>query len=202
MLEIRTLLALASEWTYHNTGAMLWLVAVATICAALASVPAWRRLRKGARARRHQRFRLNAQNAIARLRQLQSAGQQIAYLRRLNPFVFEELILEAFERAGHKVHRNHRYTGDGGIDGAVVIDGVLYLVQAKRYAKHINLAHVQEFVLLVRRRRCRGLFCHTGRTGAAVRALAQACPEIRILSGGNLLDALLKTSNPAKTGAE
>lgn len=200
MPDLRPFLARASEWIYHNTGSMLWMVGVAAICVALASAPAWCRLRKSARARRHQRFRLTAQNAIARLGKLQSASQQIAYLRRLNPFVFEELILEAFERAGHKVHRNHRYTGDGGVDGAVVIDGILHLVQAKRYAKHINLAHVHQFALLVRQRRCCGLFCHTGKTGAAVRALAQACPEIRILSGDKLLDALLKASNPAKTG--
>jgi len=175
---------------------MLWMIAAAAICVALASAPAWWFLRKGARARRHQRFRSNAQRAFIRLTEVQSAGQQIAYLRLLNPFVFEELILDAFERAGHKVHRNRRYTGDDGIDGAVVIDGVLHLVQAKRYAKHIKLAHVQQFVHLVRRRRCRGLFCHTGKTGASVRALAKASPEIRILSGATLLGILLQQASP------
>lgn len=196
MPDIRSILSLASEWTYHYAESMLWMIAVATIFVMLASAPVWRFLRKGARARRHQRFRSSAQRAFIRLTQVQSTGQQIAYLRLLNPFVFEELILDAFERAGHKVHRNRRYTGDDGIDGAVVIDGVLHLVQAKRYAKHIKLAHVQQFVLLVRRRRCRGLFCHTGKTGASVRALAKASPEIRILSGATLLGILLQQASP------
>lgn len=50
-------------------------------------------------------------------------GQKIAYLRKIDPFVFEELLLEGFERRGFEVIRNRRYTGDGGIDGRVKIDG-------------------------------------------------------------------------------
>ncbi len=42
-------------------------------------------------------------------------GQKIAYLRKIDPFVFEELLLEGFERRGFEVIRNRRYTGDGGL---------------------------------------------------------------------------------------
>lgn len=55
-------------------------------------------------------------------------GQKIAYLRKIDPFVFEELLLEGFERRGFEVIRNRRYTGDGGIDGRVKIDGQTRLI--------------------------------------------------------------------------
>ena len=43
---------------------------------------------------------------------------------------------------------------------------------AKRYRGHIALQHVQEFDTLLKRHNCRGLFCHTGKTGAASKLLA------------------------------
>ncbi|WP_192840691.1 restriction endonuclease, partial [Enterobacter hormaechei] len=43
------------------------------------------------------------------------------YLRKIDPFVFEELLLEGFEAHGFRTIRNKRYTGDGGIDGQVII---------------------------------------------------------------------------------
>src|SRR3546814_11160707 len=52
----------------------------------------------------------------------QPAGIHYARLRAMDPLAFEELLLEAFERRGHRVIRNRRYTGDGGIDGEVIID--------------------------------------------------------------------------------
>ncbi|MEX6059375.1 restriction endonuclease [Enterobacter hormaechei] len=42
---------------------------------------------------------------------------KINYLRKIDPFVFEELLLEGFEAHGFRTIRNKRYTGDGGIDG-------------------------------------------------------------------------------------
>ncbi|MGM8474744.1 restriction endonuclease, partial [Enterobacter hormaechei subsp. steigerwaltii] len=71
--------------------------------------------------------------------------QKINYLRKIDPFVFEELLLEGFEAHGFRTIRNKRYTGDGGIDGQVIIGKYRYLIQAKRYRGHIALQHVQEF---------------------------------------------------------
>ncbi|BBU78781.1 hypothetical protein EIMP300_01810 [Escherichia coli] len=76
--------------------------------------------------------------------------------------MFEELLLEGFEAHGFRTIRNKRYTGDGGIDGQVIIGKYRYLIQAKRYRGHIALQHVQEFEKLLKRHNCRGLFCHTG----------------------------------------
>lgn len=77
--------------------------------------------------------------------------QKIDYLRKIDPFVFEELLLEGFEAHGFRTIRNKRYTGDGGIDGQVIIGKYRYLIQAKRYRGHIALQHVQEFEKLLKR---------------------------------------------------
>ncbi|MFD2431520.1 restriction endonuclease [Sphingobium scionense] len=89
----------------------------------------------------------------------------------MDPLAFEELLLESLERRGHKVTRNHRYTGDGGIDGQVVIEGAIWLIQAKRYAGIIRPDHVVAFQTLCQSRGCRSLFIHTGRTGLEAEGL-------------------------------
>lgn len=53
----------------------------------------------------------------------------IAYLRRIDPLVFEELVLSALARRGYAILRNERYSGDGGIDGRVWINGQCRLIQ-------------------------------------------------------------------------
>ena len=74
------------------------------------------------------------------------------YLRKINPYVFEELLLLAFERRGMRVIRNSRYSGDGGLDGQVLIDGERWLIQAKRYGRtirHISMILVNYCVVKV-----------------------------------------------------
>ncbi|MGS6531656.1 restriction endonuclease, partial [Enterobacter hormaechei] len=44
-------------------------------------------------------------------------AQIINYLRKIDAFVFEELLLEGFEAHGFRTMRIKRYSGDGGIDG-------------------------------------------------------------------------------------
>ncbi|SES14647.1 restriction endonuclease [Sphingobium sp. YR768] len=113
-----------------------------------------------------------------------------ARLRAMDPLAFEELLLESFERSGHKVVRNRRYTGDGGVDGQVVIDGAVWLIQAKRYADTIRPEHVAAFEALCRTKGCRGLFIHTGRTGPQSRAAAAHGGTVEIISGRALLALL------------
>ena len=121
-----------------------------------------RRPRRG----RRRRWRVSHSTVLlARLRSVGSAGQVFAYLRKIDPFVFEELVLTCFEERGIAVTRNRRYTGDGGSDGQIDLGGERMHVQAKRYGKHINRAHVAEFLQLVIRRQMKGVFVHTGRTG-------------------------------------
>lgn len=142
---------------------------------------------------RHRWRRRQAQTMAEQLRgRDRSQPPQLLYarLRAMDPLAFEELLLESFERRGHKVIRNHRYTGDGGIDGQVVIDGAIWLIQAKRYAGTIRSEHVVAFETLCQSRGCRGLFIHTGRTGPRSRKAVRHSGTVRIISGRELLGLL------------
>ncbi|MCG2841287.1 restriction endonuclease [Sandaracinobacter sp. RS1-74] len=129
----------------------------------------------------------------------QPAVLHFARLRAMDALAFEELLLEAFEQRGFKVIRNHRYTGDGGLDGQVVIAGRTWLIQAKRYRSAIKPDHVRDFVRLCDQRRQPGLFIHTGRTGGQSREAVSSATGIEIISGNRLL-ALLTGSPFALPG--
>lgn len=115
-------------------------------------------------------------------------GAQFGYLRKINPFVFEELVLVCLETQGHAVKRNDSYTGDGGIDGQVYIDGRWHLLQMKRYSKHINASHVQEFARCCAGHNQPGLFIHTGRTGE--KAWRSVSGLVKIMSGQKMIQFL------------
>ncbi len=139
---------------------------------------------------RHRRFIKYSKRALSTVRKIDGFPQIISYLRKLNPFVFEELLLTAFEDAGFKIKRNSRYTGDGGVDGKVKIDGKWYLIQAKRYKSHISRQHINDFIHICRRHNLPGLFIHTGRTGTQSRVSAQNSDYIQIISGQRLVHLL------------
>lgn len=139
--------------------------------------------------KRHLLCKWAATQQLKRLRRFTTPQEQITHLRGVNPFVFEEMILTALKQRGHQIKRNKRYSGDGGIDGQVIIEGHCYLIQAKRYANHINPAHVQTFKLLCQRHGKRGLFVHTGKTGKKSYHITQFS-EIEIISGERLLNML------------
>ncbi|HGV4140861.1 TPA: restriction endonuclease, partial [Escherichia coli] len=137
----------------------------------------------------------SARRVLERIKTLPGFPQKINYLRKIDPFVFEELLLEGFEAHGFRTIRNKRYTGDGGIDGQVIIGKYRYLIQAKRYRGHIALQHVQEFEKLLKRHNCRGLFCHTGKTGAGSKSVSIASERMEIISGQRLIDLLTPGSS-------
>lgn len=124
----------------------------------------------------HQRKLDQARQVIRRIRELEGdalSARCIGYLRAIDPFVFEEVVLSCLEEGGAAVLRNVRYTGDGGIDGRVFSAnaGTWAAVQAKRWRHHVCREDVLAFqALLERRRFARGLFVHTGRTGIDLRA--------------------------------
>ena len=144
----------------------------------------------------HKYTRIDASESLKELAQLETPPKQFYYLRSLDPFVFEEMVLIALERHGYKVIRNKRYTGDGGIDGRAYLNGQHYLIQSKRYRKHINAAHVEAFAQICKRRKGRGLFVHTGRTGAQSRRVANHT-NVEIISGARLLKLLSGPAKPA-----
>lgn len=157
------------------------------------------RRRLGYRKKSQVRREKAARRVLKRLTQIEHFPQKLAYLRKIDPFTFEELVLEAFARRGCPIRRNRRYTGDGGIDGQVMIRGYLYLIQAKRYRWWISAKHVQEFSALVARRDCRGVFVHTGRTGGLSRSAANAAPNVSIISGERLMRLLEPVTGADKT---
>ncbi|HAT1683755.1 TPA: restriction endonuclease [Klebsiella oxytoca] len=142
------------------------------------------------RRRRHQRYQESAERVLTRLKTLAGDGQRLVYLRKISPYVLEELLLTAFERQGHEVIRNASYSGDGGSDGQVVIDGRAWLIQAKRYRRSISPQHVAAFIHLLESRNQPGFFIHTGRTGPKSRELNRGCSLIHIISGQQLPDLL------------
>ena len=73
------------------------------------------------------RRRISQSRAVLRaVRQFTGEGYAarcLAYLRSVDPLVFEEVVLSALEDAGLFILRNQRYSGDGGIDGKVWLPG-------------------------------------------------------------------------------
>ena len=119
-----------------------------------------------------------------------SPAQAMAYLRKVNPYVFEEAVLEGFRRKGFGVRRSRSYSGDGGIDGRVSLDGKEYPVQCKRYCRHIDRRHVEDFSRICLREGRSGYFVHTGRTGKGAKVEADKFGNVTIISGRRLLDLL------------
>ena len=113
-------------------------------------------------------------------------GRLFSYVRTIDPFVFEELLLIAFKSRGLKVIHNKRYTGDGGIDGIVVLPSKHRIaIQAKRYKQHINVHHLHDFSRAIHAFGCHGgYFIHCGKSGSTV---YQQLPKgISLISGNNL----------------
>lgn len=81
--------------------------------------------------RRHRRYQKQAAWALLRLPQLRDEAARIAWLRKMNPYVFEEMLLTALSRQGLRIQRNARYSGDNGADGQVWINGRRWLIQAR-----------------------------------------------------------------------
>ncbi|EFR6141843.1 restriction endonuclease [Salmonella enterica] len=146
---------------------------------------------------RHQKKRESAEHIIRKVAALQHPGQKIAYLRKVDPYAFEELILTLLQRKGFVIARNERYSGDGGIDGRFQHQNQLWLIQAKRYSGRIRAEHVSAFAEVLNQNECDGIFVHTGSTPSSVRAAVNAgsTRRIEIISGDRLLalfDSTLK----------
>ena len=139
--------------------------------------------------RRHRRRMEEA----GRVRDLLAGGsllpaQAFAYLRKVNPFTYEELVLDGFESAGYRAKRNRSYSGDGGVDGRVSKDGVEYLVQCKRYRGYVSRQDVEDFSRVCTRECRKGFFVHTGKTGEGSWETAGAFGNVDIVSGQRMLD--------------
>lgn len=141
---------------------------------------------------RHRSFRKKARRVARTLAKGEGTpAGNMAYLRKINPFVFEELVLDGFQAKGYSVKRNRRYTGDGGVDGRVYLDGKEFLVQCKRYRGYIKNSDVEAFAGLCAEKGAEGFFVHTGKTGQGSRSAARI-GNIYIISGDSLLNLIQK----------
>lgn len=111
------------------------------------------------------------------------------YLRKINCFVFEELILSSIEKQGKIIKRNKSYSNDGGLDG-IFYDKKYgkILIQSKRYKSYINKKHVEEFLQIVKKNNYKGIFVHTGKTGKYTKLLEDK--NVCFVSGEYLIDII------------
>lgn len=115
-------------------------------------------------------------------------ARRIGYLRNIDPMVFEEMVLDAFQRDGYTIQRNARYTGDGGLDGRVHMDGGWWAIQCKRYRNAVHTEHIYNLREDALRVGCiGGVFVHTGKTPKGAKYAAQG---ITVISGKRLTDWL------------
>lgn len=152
------------------------------------------------RSRRKKAHRLRQKGALRRHSTLSSIegdtpgetfARRLAYLRKIDPLVFEELVLDAFARQGWTIERGTRYSGDGGLDGKVYRNGEWFGIQCKRYQGAIHSEHVHLLASDLRKFGLqRGFFVHTGRTPKSKERYPAG---IRLISGQRLIEFLLGT---------
>lgn len=122
----------------------------------------------------------------------QGYGKVINYLRKIDPYVFEELILSIIEESDILIFRNKSYSGDGGIDGIFKFKGRKAVIQCKRYGNYIKKRDVEELLQqIVNKKYILGLFVHTGKTGEQNKLLAIHNPKLIIISGSLLVDWII-----------
>jgi len=141
---------------------------------------------------KHQRNINSSKRILSKLRKFNGRNinaRVFTYIRKMDPFVFEELLLTCFEERGCRIRRGRRYTGDGGIDGTVWINGHQVILQAKRYTKHINSKDVAKFKALALATNSKALFVHSGITGPTARKYIDNS-SIQIISGSTLINLL------------
>ena len=147
---------------------------------------------------RHWKNSKKADKVLAKLRSFEGpkiVPRVLAYLRKVDPFVFEEILLSALNDAGFAIERNRRYTGDGGIDGRIWDEQEQeILVQVKRYAGYVKPDDIESFAELVTSfRAAYGIFVHTGRTGPLSKTKTK--PDVTIVSGNHLVRLLIQPEN-------
>ena len=145
----------------------------------------------------HKWRKKSAHIALKKIRTFEHEGQIFSYLRKIDPFVMEELILNTLEnRKDIIIIRNEKYTGDGGVDGRFIHiinnEKRLYLVQVKRYSKHINANDIKKLDEQIKKEKAyKGLFVHTGKSGKLVYENLSLSRKIDLVSGNKLIKLIL-----------
>lgn len=140
----------------------------------------------------HRRNVWRSRKILKKLREIKGGRQDLAlplilaYVRYVDPYVVEEVILSAFEDKGYFVKRGLSYSGDGGIDGVVYKDFKPYYIQSKRYNGYVSAEHVREFAALMQKMDAQGFFIHTGKTGKISKRVVDP-RRVKIISGSRFV---------------
>ena len=149
-----------------------------------------RRFRPTRSQRRHKRNQVRSYRDLAKIREInpvENPGQCFSWLRKVDPYRFEEMILSELDRRKLRIVRNSSYSGDGGIDGQFYLNGELWLIQAKRYSGFVRADHVWAFEAICAGRGARGLLVHTGRTPKEFQQMKRRVGCVRVISGDELM---------------
>lgn len=148
------------------------------------------------------KWRIKSANKVLLKVNEMNEKQIFSYIRKVDAFVIEELILSALDkREDIKIIRNKRYTGDNGIDGKFIlnknIDGketsLMCIIQAKRYSSLINPQHLRDFAKQIKEENASiGFFIHTGRTSKKSFDYVNQIDSLEIISGMKLISLLKK----------
>lgn len=167
---------------------MLLTLLVLTLCGLLFGEA---RLLSDVKKRRHRRYRRKAAKVYRLMNDgKMTDGARLNYLRKINPYVFEELVVMAFGKKGYSTRKGDGYSGDGGLDGEVYKDGKCFLLQCKRYSNYISPEHVAAFIKVCEERKRSGFFVHTGKTGKKARITSYSSPYVTFISGQRLLSLI------------
>ncbi len=125
---------------------------------------------------------------LARRRRLARSG--IAEIDQMDGKTFEQRLAILFHKLGYRVEQT-RYRGDYGADLVISKDGVKTVVQAKRYAKNVGLAAVQQVVAAKAKYGCTAAMVVTNRAYTKpARTLAEA-NKVELWDRDRLVQALL-----------
>ncbi len=151
---------------------------------------AWLFLRKP----RHRRFAKQASSVRTKIHAFEHAGQKMNYLKKVNPYVFEEMVVRAIAASMHATPwYSAQYSGDGGFDGRVHHPVYGWMgIQSKRYKEHIRIEHIKQFMAACTQKGYRvGWFVHCGKTSAHFPKMwRQGNTVVRVISGDLLLKIL------------
>lgn len=152
------------------------LVLIAFVCAYIFKSKPKKPWRVSASKRWLKAFRTN--------KHIYSPGQRFAYIRKVDHFLWEDIIMTCFEERGYPIKRT-KMTRDGGSDGYVRINGKWIVIQAKRYSGSIAKAHVIELDRLVEKSKHldKGLFIHTGKSSGPIIHYCKNRQHMELLSG-------------------
>ena len=165
-----------------------WLYLIVTFLALLSFVLTMFRQKK-TRKGKHDHYIRQAGRSLAKIRSIKLAPQKLTYLRKLNPYVFEEMVLTAIDSYYGTIKRSDAYSGDGGIDGRCYINRVEVLIQSKCYDGYISAQHVKDFIEVCYQYNRPGLFVHTGKTGRLAKRYFES-RRVALISGEQLISLL------------